>query len=541
MKGIFFSRTFFALAAVFALAFPGFVPAQTSPPNPPAFAWNLLWTGSWEENRTLHNRMDIGIGLVRQGLLLRGQILDRRPLDFESGDTWADFSQRTAGGESLGLYHRSSGSRFLYGVIDESGLPVRIRSPWRLSPPYAQNRRQVSADLRTTSSATRLPEAYLYLATPRTEIFGSGFPAIKLPAMMLRGFASAQINSQGTAWPAFSGGLEVLSGANTVRLETFFTGTRLPEREGSAWFNDPPGLPQRDFHLGAAALTVGTPYVLFASDFAWSSTFAFGSDFYSNAAVRISPPLSHGARPGPWSFSFSLEGMGERYVGRDGLSPGGGMRIAGRVERRGRRSGLFRADTNLRSSGLNEPFNRSSSNISYRFPNPAANAAMGFPLRVSRLALGSGRNASDAARIQDSVDGSIGLSLALPPMLLPQAFLPQTAAGANSVARVYPLGINFFTTVRWNGAGGQTPSAFPLSNPEADFASARTGSELLWSPGIFQFRTRWHYTAYPQDDGDFGGSFSAAVRFRKGRLSLRMAWPVFPADTEYTLSWRMEL
>ena len=497
----------------------------------PPFFWNLLWTSSWEENGNLHNRGDFRLGLARQGLTFRGQVLDRRPL--ELGTEWADFSERTSGGVSLGLYHRATGSRVLYGVLHEQGLPSRIRSPWSRSVPYAENRRPTQVDLRTVSSATRVPEAYLRLSSPRFALFEGGV----LPEVSMRGFGSAQIAAQGNLWPAFSGGLETFIGASTVSLEGFFTGTKLEARKSSTWFANPPSLPDREFRLWAAALVIDTPHFLLASDLALSSTFAHGNGFYGNAAIRLRWPLS------PWSLSFAAEGMGERYVGRNGISHGGGLRTAGRIERREPRGGLFRVDTSLRSPGLDAPFDRSSSSISYRFPTPSARAVNDgmFPLRISRVAFNLYRDASNPMRIQDRIDGTLGLSLNLPPMLLPAVLLPQQSRTARSRPRIYPLGISLSSTLRGRDSTDGVPLPYPFFSRDREFDSLSVGCELRWSPGILQFRTRWSYTEYAARDGNLYGSFSAAVRFGRGRFSARVAWLDFPERREYALSWRLEM
>ncbi|MCL2127099.1 MAG: hypothetical protein FWH38_02495, partial [Treponema sp.] len=56
----------------------------------PLFSWDLLWAGSWEESRTLHNRGDFRFDFIRQGLLARGQALDRRTLNFKLDSPWGD-------------------------------------------------------------------------------------------------------------------------------------------------------------------------------------------------------------------------------------------------------------------------------------------------------------------------------------------------------------------------------------------------------------------------------------------------------------------
>ena len=541
MRHVFFTsarlRAFLIALAIAASGQHGSAFAQNNPPRDPLFAWNLLWTGSWEESRTLHNRGDFRLGFARRQWTLRAQALDRRPLNLEADDTWEDFSERSAGGYSIGLYHRATGSRLLYGILHEQGLPARIRSPWSRSAPFAENRRPITADLRTTSSTTRHEEAYLHLASPHLALFRTG--------ISLRGFASAQFALEGNGGPAFSGGLEASIRASAIRLEGFFAGAELPARESSTWFSDPPSLPDREFRICAAALTITAPYFRFASDLAWSRTFAYGSGIYANAAIRISPPLSGTARLGPWFLSLSAEGVEGRYVDRNGASIGSGFRTAGRLERRGPRASLFRADVSLRAPALDAQFDRGSAGVSYRFPAPSfhANAAACFPLRINRISLDAQRNASNLGRIQDSFEAALGLSLALPPMSLPQALLLASSGRAraqNQRARVYPLGISFSSTIQWLGAAGEAPPPFPFFTPAGEFASARIGCELLWSPGIFQFRTRWNYTAHFDRDGKLDGSISASIRFRHGRLTARVAWPDFPEKRNYTLSWRLE-
>jgi hypothetical protein len=527
-----------------------FVPAQNGPAPKPLFTWNLLWTGSWEESRNLLNRADLRLGLTPPGLLLRGQFLDKRPFNFELDPPWGAPSSGISAG-SGGLYHKATGSRLLYGILDEWGLPARVRSPWIRAAPYTENHKPVMADLRTATSTTKKDEAYLYLSSPLLNL-NSLTLFQNAPEMAVRGFGSAQFAVMDAVernfTPAFSGGLEASLWKDIELLaEGFYTGAELPARSGSAWFSDPPSLPDRDFRLGAAALLFSMPYVSFTSDWAWSETFAWGSGVYGNAGLFLSPPFSWNigpkpGKPGPWSLSLAMDGMSERYVGRDGTTPGGGLRTAGKIEWKGPRSSLFKVNTTLRGPALDEPFERSSSGIYYRFPAPPANAVSAkFPLRVSRMSLNADRNASDLKKIHDDIDGALGLSLGLPPLLLPRALLPASARKVKTLKpKSYPLNINLSGTVKTLGSAAEVPSPYPFSPVHQEFDSARGSAELLWSPGIFQFRTRCGYTAYAKKDNHWDGSISAAVRFKHGRLTTKFAWPVFPDKWNCTLSWRVE-
>ena len=548
-------KHFFFVAGLLMLAVSVFAEntaGQAGLPRQPLFTWNLLWAGSWEESKTLQNRGDFRLGLAWPGLLARGQYLDKRPFNFELDPPWNDPS-KVITGASFGMYHQATGSRFLYGILDEWGLPARIRSPWIRSAPYTENHKPIMADLRTTTSSTKQDEAYLYLSSPRLTINRLAFfRNSALPEIAVRGFASAQspvgaplgAPLGGKLAPAFSGGLETLWGKNyDLLLEGFYTGVELPAKKNDSWFSDPPPLPDRDFRLGAAALMLNTPYVSLSSDWARSETFAWGSGLYGNAGIRISPPLpwSAAGKPGPWSLSLAADGMGERYVGRDGASPGGGLRTAGKIEWKGARSSLFRVNTSLRGPRMDESFERSSSGIYYRFPAPRAGDNGGFPLRISRISFNADRNASDLKKIHDSYDAAFGLSLNLPPMLLPRALLSASAAKIkNPKPQIYPLNIHLSTAIKELGSAPEVPSPYPFSSVNQEFDSCKTSGELLWSPGIFQFRTRWAYTTYSKKDDQWEGSFSTAVRFKHGRFSVKIAWPVFPEKWNCTLSWRVE-
>jgi hypothetical protein len=535
---------------------------QTEPPKQPLFTWDLLWAGSWEESKILHNRGNFRLGFffpgtsslqgkrAQPGLFLRGQAIDRRTLNFELDSPWGDTSKAITS-FSAGLYHPATGSRLLYGVLDEWGLPARIRSPWIRSAPYTENHKPIMADLRTSVSSTKEDEAYLYLSSPRLTFFKESF----LPEITVRGFGAGQFTPANAAEknyvPALSGGLETVFGKKTeLLLEGFYTSAKLPPRTSSTWFSDSPPLPERDFRLNAAALLLTTPYVSFSSDWAWSETFAWGRGIYGNTGIRVNPPLpwSAAGKPGPWSLSLAADGMSKRYIGRDRYSPGGGLRTAGKIEWKGPRSSLFRINTSLRAHAFDESFERSSSGVYYRFPTTSAAAHAGkFPLRVTRISLNVDRNASNRKKIYDGIDGTLGLSLNLPPMSLPLALLPASARKVKNIKpKIYPLGLNLSTSINELGSweeedpAGKNPAPYPFFPANMEFDSAKTSAELLWSPGIFQFRTKWGYTAYAKKDNQWDGSISAAVRFKHGRFSTKFAWPVLPEKWNCTLSWRVE-
>ncbi|MDR0585140.1 MAG: hypothetical protein LBG57_12475 [Treponema sp.] len=516
-----------------ALAF-----AETSP-DQRLFNWNLLWTGVWDEGKTLNNRGELRLGFPLPGLLLRGQALDKRPFDFELDPPWDDPAKGVSnfGGA---LYHKPTGSRLLYGTLDEWGLAARIRNPWSRSAPYAENHKPLMADLKTSVSAGKEPEAYLYLSSPRLALF---------PETTLRGFASAQTGTESGFRPDFSGGLETQFGNNaSVLLEGFYTGDEIPARKSNSWFSDSPPLPEREFQLYALGLLVNTPLLSLSSDWAYSETFARGRDMYASLGIRLNPPLPGAAgktngktRAGPWSISLAADGGGERFTGRDGSSPGAGFRTAGKIEWKGKRNSLFRLNTTLSGPGAGETFNRSSSGVYYRFPVPAAaggakGGVRSFPLRISRISLNVNRNAADIRKISDDIGGTLGLSVNLPPV--PLAGLSRRTVRGEAIGS--PLSVNLSGSLKGKSSADENPPPYPLAQSPWDFDSVRAGGEISWSPGIFQFKTKLGHSAAAGKEGKWDTSFSAGIRFKPGRLSVKVASEDFPDKWKCTVSWRLE-
>ena len=475
------------------------------------FNWALLWSGSWEESKTLNNRGEVRLHFLPPGLTLRGEVLDRRTMNFELDPPWGD-PEKAVTNFAGGLYHRPTGSRLLFGALDEWGLSARIRNPWIRSPPYTENHKPLMADLKTAASSTKEDEAYLYLSTP----------VFNLPHdVRLRGFASAQTELEKPT-PAFSGGLDFTFAKKTgLLLEGFYTWAKLPSVKGSTWFSNPPPLPEREFRLSSAGILFYSPLVSVSSDWALSETFAWGADVYGNFGICVTPLLPFASRERPLSFSFAADGAGERFVYRDGADHGEGFRSAGKIEWKGKRNSLFRINTTLRAPGFGEDFNRSSSGIYYRFPSANKNSP---PVRLTRVSLTMDRNAVNPKKISDGLSGNIGVSINPPQM-----------------AKIGPLGINFSGTIKGLTAASDSPSPYPAPEEEPwVFDTAGVSCELVWSPRYFQFKSKFGYSAYEKKDDKWDVSFSAAARFKYGRLSLKAASPDFPEKWNWTVSWRVE-
>jgi hypothetical protein len=486
------------------------------------FNWSLFESGSWEgidlnssdgsdsssssqRNSTLHNRGELRLNFLPLNLSLRGQVLDRRTLNFELDPPWFD-PEKAVTNFNGALYHKTTGSRFLFGVLDEWGLPARIRNPWIRSPPYAENHRPIMADLKTTASSTKEDEAYLYLSSPFLELF---------PDIRMRGFLSAQTETGGFS-PALSGGVDmVLKKSMNLLFETFYTGVTLPPTKSSSWFSDPPPLPEREFDLYAAGVLFSGPLFSLSTDWAFSQTFAWGTGVYGNLGISVTPSLPFGKIKRPLTVSLAMDGAGERFVYRDGANHGEGFRSALKAEWKGERNSLFRVNTVLRANSFGEDFNRVSAGFYYRFPAAAKNSVSIF--RLTRISLTVDRNAENPQKIADGLSGYVGFSLNLRNLRI------------NS-----PFGINISGSIK-----GLTSSE---ADPEEPWLMNSSGinCEFTWSPLIFQFKTKAGYSVNAKNDEKWLFSLSGAARFKYGRLSLKLESPDFPEKWSMTVSWNLQ-
>jgi len=495
--------------------------AQT-PAKEPLFGWNLLLSGSWDESASiewtgpLQNRAEFKLDILPVNLTFRAQVLDRRTLSLDidafEPDEFFPAPEKDITNFTGGIYHKPTGSRLLYGVLDEWGLPARIKNPWIRSPPYAENHSVIAADLKTTPSGAKEDEVYLYLSSPLIGLNNG---------MKFRSFISAQTETDELT-PAVSGGVNFLfnKSANLL-IDLFLTGKELLPAEAKAWFSNPPPLPEREYRLFAAGILFLSPLFSVSSDFSFSETFAWGKDIYANFGVTFTPLLPFGARERPLSVSFAADGAGERFIYRDGLSHGEGFRTAGKIEWKSRYNSLFKLDVVLRGTAFGEGFNRSTTDVYYRFPVSAANRYN--LIRLTRISFSAGRNAVNHSKTSDSFSGTIGLSVSL------------RQIGINSL-----FSINFSGSVK--GLSAITnPPLFPLLGDSWLWNSTSASCEIIWSPAFLQFRVKAEYSLIVEKPDKWGLSMNVSARFKHGRLSIKADSPDFPEKWDWSVSWRFDL
>ena len=481
---------------------------ESDVPKDPLFTLTLLMTGSWDKTfrtddsdltgellfngGTLFNRGEIILGIPRLHLNFRLQGIDRRKLPIHDSNIF-DHNFMSPG---VGIYFAGKGpfanflgnSRLLYGVLDEYGLPSRIKNVWAKSPPFSEYRKPIMSDLRLSYSSNP-PETYLYLGFPQLGAFS--------------GFAFAQINN-GDFSPAFGTGLEWRpSRTFNLRLEGFYTQQVLEPRTPSAWFSVSPPLPEREFRLFGFAAAFDTVKWGMAADFALSETFAFGRGFYGNAALRF------GSKP--WKFSFAADAVVSRYVGRDGNITNPGLRLAGRLERSWIRSGLFRFDAVFRSPGIEETFERGNISLFFR---PSAPRGRAVPLfRFTRASFSLNRNAVNPLKTEDSLDAALGFNIRSLRMVLSGKLNSRSALDDT----------NIFSLPIFEG-----------------FESSKISLEAAFGIKNVSFRISSGYMFRAEKDNIWDFSLYGSLTMKNyGRISLKIAATEFPHKWNYYISWRL--
>lgn len=568
--------------------------------------WDFLWAGSWEEGGRLAGRGDLKLRFTGPGLTLRGEILDRR--EGEWAALWP-FEGAGKEGETrlLGaLYHQATGSRLLYGSLEEWGLGARLRNPWIRGLPFAESRKASMADLRSAFS-TREDEFYLYLGSPYLSLPGPEGEGRRFPG--LRAFASLKMDpekfSGATSFAplgkgnALGGGLEGwFAPGVSLSMEGFSNAGEIPAGDSSPWFLKSPPLPDRDFRILGFGLSFNSPYFALGADAAWSNLSIYGGEFpeniYANLGIRMGNKGA-GRKRSYWQLSLAADGAGPRYTGIDGAGPGAGFRAGGKLEWQIAGAGFFRINTGLSGSGFTQNsegelqlnFDRSSSGFYYRPP------AGTLPIRLSRISLTASRDAREAENIKDSATLGIGAAGSPRNIAWNAAQSLARLTGTAPLEPVIPpgtLSLGLSGTIAgtpkddhggdpaWNGRA----QPWPLPGGPYLFDSLKAGFDLSWSrsvdlpagaalllngsprqgsgqapprQGNVQIKAAFDYLSAGDGEGGLAEgrnlSFSASLRGKRGRFSLKLSCPDLPPDPlnwavslqdawELSLSWRRE-
>jgi hypothetical protein len=451
-----------------------------------------LWSGGWEADKHLTNRLRVTVEEARFGLRARAQVLDKRP-----SPPWQDWSEHTTNiGAELG--HVGTGSKMIWGPVAEAGLAARLRglggSLW------AENHKDSGAELKTApvKSAESL---YLYGGSPSFPL-GNG-TGRAFTSVMFAELADGQMKPSVTTgmWALLPNGMD-------IRAEGFYHEEKLEARKSSAWFSNPPPIPARETRLWAGSLALSARYLSIAGDYAWSATEFYGKDVYGNLGLKVGKK--------PFLASAFVEGVGERYVGSNGKESPGGARFGFRGEWYGKRSALLRAQAVLKTPRWGEAPNGLESGLSYRFAT-APKAAFQFT-RVSftynRDRDVSFRDISRRERVKKPPHNKYSLQTTI--KISPQTqYLP---AWINASIKVDLTNSPEFDTFKLGGDAGAPVSIVQL----------KWGGWYMWKA---QKENQWETWASAQIQ-------VVNTKTLTGRVTVKAAWT--PEDWKLSLTWRME-
>ena len=446
------------------------------------FSFGILESGSWAEEGNLINRLDLSL-YAPWGIQLRGQFTDRRPTP--------PWEHPDEGISAIGtaLYHKSTGSRLIYGLIETRGLFNRTRNVWSHSAPWFESHSLSTADLRTSAGEMENANTYIELLTPALGLFNASF--------------SVQLDGDANA--IFTGGAgSRLPYNSSIRLEGLVTERQITERKNDSWFSDKPYLPERKLKFYALNATFTNRYFCFSGDFARSEVFAWGDGIYLNVALR--------AGPGPWRFSFVSDGSDSRFSGADGSVPGAGFRSAAKFEWEGSRNMLFRVSSTLRAASSRAPFDRSLTSVYYRFPLDKRQL-----IRINRVSLSMERDAQSWEKIEDSL--SLGAAFNVGP-----------------VRPAFTVNLNHHTAAKI----GDRINPFPDYIARHEFDSLKLSGELSWKVLFVSLKGALNYTLTDEKPPLLTSSISASVSGKLGRIGIKLSSDAKTGDWSYTLSWKFQ-
>ncbi|MDR2491658.1 MAG: hypothetical protein LBD20_09695 [Spirochaetaceae bacterium] len=420
---------------------------------------------------------------------VRAQGFDRRPSPFneKGGNDVQDFG--------LALYNPAYNARILYGDLNSWGLANRTRNVWGHNVPSVESHKDSGADLKTSVAAEPKHAFYARLGSPA--VWPINFYAAVLVSPPPEN--AEQYQAEWIAGADYHFTRQIKAG-----VEGYVKSQMLPERGMSSWFSDSPRLPDREFNFYAASLTFASPIVSFASDVAFSETFAWGEGLYANTAVRFDYK--------PFRFELAADGASSRFTGNNGTTTGEAFRTAASFEFFGTASSRFKASTSLQSAAVGKAFGISSSTLYYRLPVLGSGT-----LNVSYLSLGFARDAGDNNAIADGIDAAIGFRAGPFRPSVKYSWKGLTVAEPGSAVIVYP---NLAT--------------------QHQFVSGKLSMDLGFAFSMLYLRASLVYEEAYEKEARWKTGFYGSLSWKLGFVSLKIDEKEDGGFT-YTVSTRLSL
>ncbi|MDR0910148.1 MAG: hypothetical protein LBM77_10330 [Spirochaetaceae bacterium] len=345
---------------------------------------SLLMQGSWAWDKKMENRLDGSLEM--SGIKGRLLLNDARPSAFWEKTTWESGAGQS--GLGLGLYHRGSGSRLLYGALNNAGLPARLANPFSGNVHWASSYKATESELKKEASRKE------------TEIYGLfSSPWWTLPQdIKIMGFA--QIQTEFEQRISYDAGSELIfSDAKGRRqhlgIEFFNQFSTLEALKATGWFSKTYPLPQRRSNIYGGHAFYLFPGLEIQADGAISETEFWGRGCFGSTAVEFNSKLAPFI-PWNWKLHLAIEGINDHFTDAKGKSGKGGIRGGLKYEHLLKKSETYRADIQFHWKA-NEDSLKIKTNAVYRFPS---NVYLGLfhPVQIG-LSYDSGTEAKEQSTI----------------------------------------------------------------------------------------------------------------------------------------------
>lgn len=443
---------------------------------------DLTVSGDWREGEQIDQRFGLSLVDTLPGLTLRALYVERRPPD-------DNYTHSSAGALRAGLYHSNTGSRLLFGPLQETGLASRIRDPWGKGLPYAEHHQPRIGELSSYAGPDAPNTTYVLIGTH-----------LKAP---LRIYGAASLSESdmiiANLGLRFSGLPSIL-----FAVEGTYLANTLDELTSSAWFSDQGPLPERLLRISGLRASLLTPTLSLAGDLAYSYAENQGRGFYGNFALTLGR--------GQLSLGLCTEIVSDLFTDPEGLCAPEGFRWGVKIVGRPSRSRTLTLEGLFRSPSFIEPVAGTEFLAAY---GAAEAPRIRLPV-LSSLRLSGKRDLFSELFCRDEISGTLSLRWGW--------------------MRISPFSkVKFIRSLL---PGQSRPSPFPLADGGLRQAERSFGSSLLLQFGLLDLGARLERTIEARSESQWTASATASLQIWSGRLGISYTLPNTDAAWELGISFR---
>lgn len=441
----------------------------------------LTISGDWREGEDIDQRFALSLVDALPGLTLRALYVERRPPD----ENYPNASAALRGG----LYHAGTGSRLLYGPLQESGLVSRMHNPWGKGLPYAEHHQPRVGELAPRAGPDASNTTYGLVGT-----------RLKAP---LRLYGAASLSETDKLIAGMGLQFYGLPSAELAAEGTYLAWT-LDELTPTAWFSEQGPLPERILRIAGLRASLMTHFLSLAGDIAYSHAENQGSGSYGNFALNL--------RRGPLSLDLSAESVSDLFTDPEGQRAPEGFRWGAKIVGRPSRSQIISLEGLFQSPSPQEPVAVTEIRAAYG----AAEAPRNRRPFLSALRLSGKRDRSYDFACKDEASGTLSLRWGRLRM--------STFGKAEFIRPLLP--------------GLSMPSALPLSDGGLRPTEKSLGGSLTLRFDALDIGARLERTSRPPKEPHWAASAGATLQTKAGRLGLSYTLASADAPWELGVSYR---